>query len=402
MMFKQRLGAFLFGQFRTFEVKRISKVRRICRSILLDQIQLYALNKYSDKSLSLINEFSFAVLDKLLSEDVLSGLYENTVEYSDEIDELYHQTNNDPEIKRNIANYYLIYSFIYSSNKYFSKLYENEVSSKLTKARSLCPEIEVIDNHKSLNELSVKLKKQFKIIRKEVKTLHHEYIDRDVESNLNKVTIDRESVMFLITLCSTMFVVSGYFYVAILLDHFNVNASNFFTISDYLGVSLDKVSITLFSTLIAMAVAYFMLYSDRWEEVRAEHYGFEAKKLLGDVYFLVLVSMSSVLLVYYTWIDSPNKEMWFNFTFFFLCITVLFRIPLNKFIENFAPVYLTILILLIFGFNLKSHILTDIKTIQSSTLADDRYFFFIQRRKFTSKERPAIYLKKLGIFILLF
>ena len=65
-----------------------------------------------------------------------------------------------------------------------------------------------------------------------------------------------QDVMAFLPLLSIMFVIAGYFHISFLYGHFNVDASQFFSMSDYLAGSIEQIRHALFS-LAGFALGIF-------------------------------------------------------------------------------------------------------------------------------------------------
>ena len=108
------------------------------------------------------------------------------------------------------------------------------------KTELLDPHIKILST-KEFNKKSKEVSRQLKRIKKEVRAKFKEIREKEEYERLPKIEITSPKVSVIFGLFSVLFLCTSFLYNLLFLGYFGIELSKFFTISDYLSTSIDKV-----------------------------------------------------------------------------------------------------------------------------------------------------------------
>ena len=198
-----------------------------------------------------IDDETYDIL-KNYEETLEANELENYLEYLKEIDD---ETTNQYLAKKIATEIYFyerqlqireaLYSISFSSESISSSIETNKENlfREMHHLYSLAPEADFF-NHKSL-------KKDFKNIRKTTKRF-----DKAIKENTSiRVDLDFNEIIKFLPILPVLFIIGSYMNLSLYFGHFDINIGDYFSISDYLSVSIEVMESAILSTFISF-IAY--------------------------------------------------------------------------------------------------------------------------------------------------
>lgn len=287
---------------------------------------------------------------------------ENNVEIKEpEIQRLYEELKDITWIQEKISNYYLLNAFYYSYGS-TTDLFKENVEDALKKSRHWVANTNPI-SYKDVQPFNKNIKQDIRLLKKEIRKLNSEKIEKEKLNIIKPISVTSSHVMFVVSLFSTLFLLSGFIYNKILFSHFNVSVSDFFSISDYLASSVDVISAAAIATILGMASFFWGLSSALSDELQAAQLEIENK---SDVYLLPFIIITSSLgLVLYSYRTGELLNFFLYPLIFLIFLYVLFRMPFWKYIENREAVSAALISILYFSIHLGFSIKDKVNDVRS-------------------------------------
>jgi predicted P-loop ATPase/GTPase len=354
MSIKTRIYFLLY----TIYIKWILKVRRRIRLLIFYKIQRISLANFASYKINTINDiasfFERYLIDGVIDDDKLEEI--NVV--VDNIENVKLVLLENKDIRDLLSNYHRATHFYYSygSSDYFS----NEIDCSKKKAIKYNPEFEEFDK-KSISELDKTIRKDTKFSIKENRAIIKKIIEKDVDEATPKLELDARIIIFVISLSTNLFLVTGYFYNKHYLGHFGIEVSDFYTIGDYLASSLDKISIAIFSALVAAGSYLAGMYWGRNQYIVAAHYNEQVKS--NDILILISITAVSGMLVYATYINSPLAGTLMHMLLAFTSIAIVHIVPIERFISNDIQVKITLVAIAYFSISIYQGIKSEVQQL---------------------------------------
>ena len=338
--------------------KWILKVRGRIRLLILYKIQRISLANYASCKINTINEvvdfYERYLIDEELDDDKLEAI--NSVVENIEGFKLELLENED--ITNLLSNYHRVTHFYYSygSSSYFS----NEIKDSKEKSTKYSPKFKELDA-KSISELDKSIKKDTKLSVKENRAIIKEIIDKDVDTATPKLELDASKINFVVSLSASLFLVTGYFYNKYYLGYFGIEVSDFYTIGDYLASSLDKISIAIFSALLAVGFYLAGMYKGLNRFIAADHYDEQVES--SDISMLIFIGFASGFLVYTSYVDHPLAGTLMYLLLVFSAIGIIHITPIERFISNHIQVKVALVAITYFSVSIYKDINSEVDLI---------------------------------------
>ncbi|MFT6909376.1 MAG: hypothetical protein ACJAS1_006092 [Oleiphilaceae bacterium] len=346
------LGGLLL-KFYLLRKKRIMKCRNDISSILFFKLYEYAFELFPDNTLKENSEISINVKSEILG-------YNIDPEFTSEVQEksLKESALKDEIFLRQVSYLYLLVAFYCSGLE--SETLNVLKSENLEKARNFIPDCEEISN-KSFGIVSKSVNSELKTLKAKLSSISKNRIDQERLKLIDPITISSSHVIFVISIFSTLFVVSGFAYNKYFFQSFDINVSDFFDLSDYLSSSIGVITSTTISTIIG-AVFFFLGYEDALSKrLHAEQFDMEVKESLIDKYMLPFIVFSSaigIIVVYL--ILNEILTIYLAPLVLIVAIYVLLNLPYWKYIKNSNTVQAIALSLMLFvisiGFKISDNV----------------------------------------------
>jgi len=212
----------------------------------------------------------------------------NYEKYKNDINQLIDCALENPRIRSTIEKYFIVESFL-------SNQIKNDRASQyyLKQARTYNPKASIIDFNSFF--------KSYKETKKEVRQLKNEVSDKEAI----KFTISLSNIGVFITIVSTFFLITGYLYNYFLLGHFGIEISRYFTLSDYLGSSIDGIRYSALAAAIALVFFFIGMHSSSrklYAQIEIE------KKPINYIPYIIIVIISVPTFILYL---KDEREFYF-------------------------------------------------------------------------------------------
>lgn len=285
----------------------------------------------------------------------------------DEIDckqqSIYLRLVTNAKVKDLISKYFLLRDFylIEGMSENFLEYYE---SKDLLNARIHNQSAERMKNC-DLIEFSRDIKIYLAVLKKACKEINNKRLHENKLNIIQPFKINSSHVGFVASIFTTLFILSGFLYNKIFFAYFGLSVGDFFTVSDYLGSSVDVISIALLATLIGV-VSYFWginaginasIHNEEFEVVeerRGDRYLTLACVLMPIIMFIVSYLKDGELIFHV--LHVPVMLLFFSFLYNFSAL---------KYIENRRQVAFFIIVAFMFALNLTLRLATKIEKIVS-------------------------------------
>jgi len=319
-------------------------------------IQTFSL--FPDNKLKCNSDIASSVRNRLFeippSEDSLA------VE-SDQVNALYDVVKSDKWAQKTLSNYFLLEAFYYSYG-ISSDLLKEKSDNALRKAKSYVDSALPI-SYDDVGPINKKIKSDIKLLKKEMRKLNSERVETEKLKIIKPVAITSSHVMFLVSLFSTLFLISGFAYNKIFFGSLGLNVGDFFGVSDYIASSVDILTATIISSVLGIAFFFWGLSSGLSEELHAEQFETERK---GENYVIPLIVVTSAIgLVAHSYRTGELLNIFLYPLVFFVAFHIFYRLPIWKYIENKAIVGAVLISVLFFTLHLGLKIKDNLRDIES-------------------------------------
>lgn len=278
-----------------------------------------------------------------------------------QVNSLYDTIKSEEWIKKTLSNYYLLEAFYYSYGT-SSDLLKEKADHALAKAKVYVDSALPI-SYDDVGRIKKTIKSDIKLLKKEMRKLNSERVETEKLKLIEPVVISSSHVIFLASLFSTLFLISGFAYNKIFFSHFGINVGDFFGVSDYMASSVDILTATIISSILGVAFFFWGLSIAVSEDLHAEQFETERK---GEDYVIpVIVISSAIALVVYSYQTGELHSLFLYPLIFFVALHVFFRLPIWKYIENKAAVGAILISILYFSLHLGFEIKENIEDIES-------------------------------------
>ncbi len=382
-----------------------TKNRLILYYILLEMFS----EKYENRDFNFRADISGGVVGTLLPDDF------STTSVSSEYDQIFvpyeaQQARRMPELQKYLLNHYQLTAFV--------KSYVDEDQSKklIEKAKEIDGTIQPL-NSKTYGKLRKNLYKEYRTIKKLYK--QNIKLKRNQEKIFNRqiINLSITDVKTVFGVLSVLFFVNGYLYNRVFFGFFGIEVSKFFSISDYISTSIDKIYSIIIPLLISVVVNYFW-WSSEYRESRRKM----SKKRLAfeDAPFFLIIGTTFIGAIFSLFFDLPAKHILRGFVLFLLFqyliskVSYLFK---NQFFYHTVFSYIFLFfIFIIFGalddgemiqkyyaenntkytIELESSLKIDMQELYFLG-ANSKYSFFYNHKKEKSYAIPNKFIKKFSI-----
>lgn len=220
------------------------------RDAALGKAYIRAISLFPDNKLGDNLKIAVCVRNRLFE---LSTDEDNSAIDKNQIQKLYETVSTDEWIKKTLSNYFLLEAFYYSYGN-TSDAFKEKIESAVEKSKKYADSATPI-TAKNLHSVDKAIKSDLKRFKKEVRKLSAakckarklEYIKPTFQ-----FSITSNHVVFLSSIFSFFFLVSGFFYNHMFFNSLGVNVEDFFDISDYLTSGVSTLSDVLIATLVGM------------------------------------------------------------------------------------------------------------------------------------------------------
>lgn len=199
---------------------------------------------------------------------------------------------NDTAINDLIVDYYLAISYSYSQAKIL-KAYklasiidkEEGFYNRALKHKPEVKKLEKVDFNKK-----IKLIKKEKIkLQEKIKNDLREKVTNEKFASIAPIKINSTHITLLISIFSTLFLISGYYFNYQVLKSLGVNSDDFFTVQDYISTSINLILLPLSYTLIMFVLITFRVSENIYKNIESEKLGLKNEKSNNVKIFITLI-----------------------------------------------------------------------------------------------------------------
>jgi|GEM_PF-5197974 len=243
-----------------------------------------------------------------------------------------------------LADYHRVLSFYWDicGNTEFTKA---ESEKYFIKAQNLSMSIEKL-NKKSFTELNKKMQNEHRIAKKELKIYLNTIIHNAAYDIIPKIEITTTHVNFILSICATIFILTGYLYNRYYLGHYGIEVSSYFTMSDYISSSIDKIYIACIATVFSI-VGFLKGMLER-SRIEVESLQLEIESYDYDKPMTVFVTAMTIFTIVAFSANLPGKYMFLSMLILFAVMGIFTRIPIEKMIKNSTYVKITFVAIIVF------------------------------------------------------
>ena len=330
----------------------ILRCERQIFQLLRIKIQQYLLSNYKEITIAKIFKISHLTCLKYLHgkiPDDYMVFHKEEHTLFKKADELVEQRK---DLRHLMADYFRVKSFFFVSG-FETELLKAESDKYYIKATEISESIPRLER-KKFTQLKKKVQKEHRKSKSELIKQTKDFIADATYEILPKVEIAPSHISFIFSISTTVFLLTGYLYNRFYLGYFGIDVSQFFTLSDYLSSSVDKIYIACIASIIGVFVYVGGMLSRIKKEVKFSQYESEYKTSDSHIFIMVVgVSFLTVLSFYK---DLPGKFGLLSMLIFFVLMGIYHRLPIDKLIKN--SIYVSIICVAIIYFSV--HIFWDV------------------------------------------
>ncbi len=230
------------------------------------------------------------------------------------------------------------------------------------------PEIPLLN--KSEFESRVKLDfNEYKSVRKDVKKSLEVEKERIRFETAPKIEFTPQGVGIIITLFSILFFISGFIYNQFFFSYFGINLSHFYSVSDYLTSSLNKIYYAILSVGGSLILSYFLFPEFFYGETPKTPSSTIAK-LIDNIVFSSLIPFFGLIAILNYFFLKDAKGFYLGLRGFLFFLILRNSAKVLVFFKNPIRSYIILMSLLIFFGNIIFSVAEDIHTILTSDIKD--------------------------------
>ena len=318
---------------------------------------------FPENNLDHNSELAWIVTSKFLEIPYKKEINETN---NDEINKLYEFLASDEWVRKTISNSYRLDAFYYSYEN-SSDLLKHKIDDALKKAKSYDDMASPISSDE-LGSIDRKIKREVKELKKNVKKLNSERIEKEKQKVIKPVTVTLSHVLSLFSLFSILFLISGYIYNKFLLGALGINSSDFFAFSDYISSSADVIESSLISSALGV-ITYIVGANDALSKKLLEEQ-FNIEKVRNYPNYLIALAISvpifSLAVTLFIKRELPDNVLdYFYPLIFFILFYIVHYLPIWNYVRNWFAVSVVITTIFVFLISLGWAIIEDIEDVKN-------------------------------------
>lgn len=330
-------------------VKLIIKRAQYIREVALSNTFFLAYEIFPDNTISDNFDLSYDVISYLTSEK------DTPPELNKEASVLLEEVLKDTDISIDVAKHFQVLSFAYSMYCKIFPSFKDEQARYFKKALEFNPTALPL-KEKEVHAISKAYKKKAAQLAKERAVIIKERLNDERAKEIPLISVPLANIVIIISLISTLFVISGYYYIDQLLGHFGLNSSDFYALNDYTSASIEYAVSPLIYTIILIAAYLLGAYDSIGNKVWREQLSPPEKKKgywsdpLGLPLFL-MVTMNTLVIISSGFEGNHIPSQLALFNAFIVGMFCLQHLPYRLFIN---PMVINISVLVVFVFTYKT------------------------------------------------
>lgn len=280
--------------------------------------------------------------------------------HRDAIDGILNDASKSEPIAKTVATYFQLQSFIYSRAG-------NDGS------QDIFMDLALKQNPRALELDSRSISRLLRSTRKELRILKRVMLNR----NVDRIPFSGQHIAAILSVISTLFLVSSYLYSRSFLGAFDIDVEHYFSLSDYVGASIEGILRAFVAVLGAIAGGFFGFHirsqarDSQIDKVNAEHYQF--------YWFIVVMSFITTIIAYL----SDSIYYYISLVIFIVMIlikpidAILYRYVADRY---WRTLRVPILLLLIFFFSLWASVRVEIYEIEHRNIDDIKRYNIVLKK----------------------
>lgn len=370
----------------TYIGNKIYKIKLACHRLIIKQCIIDTYNSYPNYDYKVIELIAKEIAIKLLDFDIYKK--EDNKEVTDKY---FKEILNIEEtiLTKNWIKYYLSqYFFVSAFYKTFFKErgFRKDILLNFRRARHYDKKLSSIKSMEGLELFNLNIKSKTLEVNTTLKKIQKNFLLKKRKEYINPIEIKSSSILFFITIASTLFLSSGIINKKSFYFLLNFDCSLFFTISDYLSGSIDEL-ITLTITLLFIFITLFYKFLENVDNTieqeiyeRNTDYKKSDKKIANI--FIVGLFLNAILYFYLL------KEIPYVFIYPLILAFLFYlldKINLEKYISNYKDIYIFLFISIIFISNILFGVVTKVQNIKKDDYKSDYNVIFKTEKEIYKK-----------------
>ena len=350
-----------------FKIKQKNKLQSRITDIIIGRVLLTAMEMFPSNGLSINTNLAISFYAENMYTEAYQGDY----------------INDYNKLKETLASNSFLndyFSTIYLLDEYGLQLIPSTPSMKIQQKSTTLLEKATLFNKNSsrfTNKTYKEFSKKVKIVAKEIKQDIQEsrkQIYRDGrQKHIGVIDISKDNIAFIISLMSTFFVVGGYLYITFLLNHFNIDSSYYYTITDYLSSSINTIAIIFLSSIVGLFSFIIGAIDNIDDKIYASQLDSTDQKksnTLNPIHILIFFSLFSLLIGYFSTNISVITSS-IQLTAFTCLIILLGKSNILSYVKNESTILFLIISSFFFFTSTLSKSYTKIDEMRSDTYKPD-------------------------------
>ena len=233
-----------------------------------------------------------------------------------------------------------------------------------------------------LSLFSLNIKSKTSEINTRLKKIQKKVLLKKREEYISPIEIKSSSILFFITIASTLFLLSGIINKKLFYYFLDFDSSLFYSISDYLSSSIDELITLSLTLLITIIFLFYRFLGEIDNNIVEDIYDSETNyyknnKRTGNILVFGL-TLNAILYLYLL------DEIPFVFIFPLVLAILLYlldKINLKKYISNYQDIYIFLFVLIIFISNILFSVLQKIQNIKKNDYKSEYNVLFKTEQK---------------------
>lgn len=348
-----------------FIFRAILKTASLNFHIFRIRLQKNFLKTYRDRSLSYSQELAHVVAIQIFHEKIPHKLRDFFDQERQNIEEEIQKISRDESLKKLVASYFLGYSYYFSVGIFTTELSKSKSEGYLKKAIAYDKDAELLTGG-TYRKLHSETKKEYRKEKSELSKRVRDLISDDFYKVFQKIDLKVEHITFVIGLTTTLFIITGYIYCKFYLGFFGIEVAEFFSLGDYVAMSVDKIYIAAIGTAVGIYWYLQGLHDRAKERIRDLH--FDVERRHSNYPRVIVMGGLVVCTVLGYWMDLQGRHQSAAFLGLFILMLIYNRLPTERLFKNDIYITLFVIAILYFGAHIYGSIMMDIDFINRSNV----------------------------------
>lgn len=330
------------------------------RDVIVQKLHISLINYY--------NEDTHNDNLKIAVDAVHKTLYDSKVEYTEKLKKAILILENDTEINDLLVDYYLALSYSYAQAKTLKKYEiasifekEEEFFEKALKLKPDLKKLEKVDFNKKIKLI----KKEKNKLQQKIKIDLKEKVTKEKLALITPIKINSTHITLLISIFSTIFLISGYYFNYQVLHSLGVNSDDFFTIQDYISTSISLILYPLFYTLLMFILIVFRIDEKLNKDIESKELGVIGEDNIPIYTMLFIITLMNIINIISILNEGNPSNIIFYLNVVFAAVFILNKVQW-KYFENPLIIYVFSMIFLFYFVNISIVIDNKIENYKSA------------------------------------